>query len=134
LSRTRRLIVTDFLGNPGVYLHLRLRNTGGRTVLVSSVSLRITRDDGPATTLPAQFFARPESSANELIFTPFQLEAEREWVNFVHFFAPWSTTDERESRRLIRDLRLDIDAKLVAQSPDLKASTWSRQNQVPWSR
>ncbi len=55
-----------------------------------------------------------------MIFTPLVLEPDKEWANFVHFFVPFSTADERESKRLIKDLRADIEAKLRAQTPDAK--------------
>ncbi len=42
-----RLNVTHYLGNANAHLHVRLRNTGGRAVRVSSLSLLLTRDDGP---------------------------------------------------------------------------------------
>src|SRR5438552_18688660 len=52
-----RLNVTHHLGNPNVHLHVQLRNTGGRSVRVSSVSLAVPRDDGPNAALQAQGFA-----------------------------------------------------------------------------
>src|SRR5438874_532991 len=59
--------------------------------------------------------------AGSFIFTPFTLELGREWVNFVSFYAVFNTADERESKRLTKDLRTDIDAKLLAQPPDANA-------------
>ena len=109
-----RLNVTHYLGNPNINLHVQLRNTGGRAVRVSSLSLEITRDDGKTMTLPAQSFTRPEGPAGTLIFTPFTLEVNKEWANFVSFFVVFSAADERESKRLAKDLRADINAKLLA--------------------
>jgi len=83
--------------------------------------LAVTRDDGPNAALPAQGFARTETPTAELILTPFVLERDQEWANFVHFFVPFSTADERESKRLTKDLRTDIVAKLRVQTPEAKA-------------
>jgi hypothetical protein len=116
-----RLNVTHYLGNPNVDLHIQLRNTGGRAVRVRALSLAVTRDDGPAMTLPGQAFARQETPASQLILTPFVLEPGQEWANFVRFFVPFSTALERESKALIKDLRADIDAKLNARTPEAKA-------------
>jgi hypothetical protein len=113
-----RLNVTHYLGNANINLHVQIRNTGGRAVRVSSLSLEVTRDDNHTITLPAQSFTRPESPVGSLIFTPFTLELGREWANFVNFFVAFSTSDERASKRLIRDLRADIDMKLRALTSD----------------
>jgi len=109
-----RLNVTHFLGNPNVNLHVQLVNTGGRAVRVAALSLELARDDGRTLTLPAQGFIRPEASADTLIFTPFTLDVGKEWANFVNFFVAFTTADERDSKRLIKDLRADIEAKLEA--------------------
>ena len=116
-----RLNATHYLGNPNVNLHVQLINTGGRAVRVSSLALELTRDDSRKMTKPAQTFSRADGTAGSFIFTPFTLELGREWVNFVSFYAVFNTADERESKRLTKDLRTDIDAKLLAQPPDANA-------------
>lgn len=112
-----RLNVTHWLGNPNVNMHVQTTNTGGRTIKVSALSLALTRDDDGATVvLPAQTFSRADGTAGTFLFTPLSLEPDKEWANFVAFFSPFTVTDERLSKRLTRDLRLDIDAKLQAQT------------------
>jgi hypothetical protein len=111
-----RLNVTHWLGNPNVNLHIQLMNTGGRTVKVSALALELTRDDGVIVTLPAQTFSRADGTAGSLLFTRLTLELDKEWANFVTFFSQFTVPDERLSKRLTRDLRLDIDAKLLAQT------------------
>src|SRR6266446_5318609 len=44
-----RLIVTHYVGNPNVILHVQLTNSGGRDIRVVSLTLRLTRDDGATT-------------------------------------------------------------------------------------
>ncbi len=109
-----RLNVTHYVGNPNVNLHVQLTNTGGRAVRVASMTLKITRDDGATTTLPAQTFAWPDDTDATMIFTPLVLEPGDEWAAFISFFVPFSTTDEREFKRIAKDLRADINAKLRA--------------------
>jgi hypothetical protein len=115
-----RLNVTHYIGNANVNLHVQLINTGGRAVRVSSLALHLTRDDGRALTLPAQGFTRPEGPAGTVIFTPLTLELGKEWATFVNFFIPFSTADERDSKRIIKDLRTDIETKLRALPSDAK--------------
>jgi len=67
-----------------------------------------------STTLPAQTFAWPDAATASMIFTPLTLEPDEEWAAFVSFFVPFSTTDEREFKRLAKDLRADINSKLIA--------------------
>jgi len=38
-----RLIVTHYVGNPNVILHVQLTNSGGRDIRVVSLTLRLTR-------------------------------------------------------------------------------------------
>ena len=109
-----RLNVTHYLGNPNVNLHVQLTNTGGRAVRVFSLTLRITRDDGATVTLPAQTFTLPDDTDSSMIFTPLALEPDDEWATFVTFFVPFSVTDEREWKRLAKDLRADVNAKRTA--------------------
>jgi hypothetical protein len=109
-----RLNVTHYLGNPNVNLHVQLTNTGGRTVRVRSLTLEITRDDGATVTLPAQTFTGPDGTEAAMIFTPLALEPNDEWVSFVSFFVPFSATDEREWKRLAKELRADVNSKRTA--------------------
>src|SRR5207245_8510225 len=99
---------------PNVILHVQLINTGGRGIRVVSLTLKLTRDDGATTTLPAQTFAWPDDADASMIFTPLVLEPDEEWAAFVSFFVPFSATDEREFKRVAKDLRADINAKLRA--------------------
>jgi len=109
-----RLNVTHYVGNPNVNLHVQLTNTGGRDVRMVSLTLKITRDDGATITLPAQTFTWPDDTNAAMIFTPLALEPGDEWAGFVSFFVPFSATDEREWKRIAKDLRADIDTKLRA--------------------
>jgi len=119
LRRTRlsmqpydRLNVTHWLGNPNVNLHIQLLNTGGRTVRVRSLTLELSTDEGVKLSLPAQTFSRADGTPGTFLFVPFGLEPDKEWANFVGFFAPFNMTDERTSKQLIKELKSDIGVKL----------------------
>jgi hypothetical protein len=92
-----------------------LANHGGRKIKVSELKLELTREDGVARTMPAQTFKKPDGAPGSLLFTQLTIEPNQEWANFVNFSAPFSDSDERLSKRLTRDLRLDIEQKLAAQ-------------------
>jgi hypothetical protein len=86
------------LGNPNVNLHVQLPNTGCRLVRVRSLVLELSPDGGPKFSLPAQTYSRADGTPGRFLFTPFGLEPDKEWTNFVGFFAPFSMNDERASR------------------------------------
>jgi len=74
--------------------------------------LELFPDDGTTISLPAQTYARPDGAPGNFLFTPFSLEPDKQWTNFIAFFAPLSMNDERSSRQVIKDLRADIRAKI----------------------
>jgi hypothetical protein len=111
-----RLNVTHYLGNPIINLHVQILNAGGRTVRVQSLSLEITPEDGSTFTLPAQSFSRADGTPGSFLFTPFSLVPDKEWANFVGFFAPFSMNDERLSKALTKELRTDINRTLDTRS------------------
>lgn len=115
-----RLNVTDRLGNPNVNLHVQLLNTGGRLVRVRSLVLDLSPDDGPKFSLPAQMYTRADGTPGNFLFTPFGLEPDKEWANFVNFFIPFNMNDERTSKQLIKELKADIAVKLRSQTQEVR--------------
>ena len=111
-----RLNATHWLGNANVNLHILLTNVGGRTIKVSLSDWILHAMTGS----PVRCRRRPFRGRTEhlvfLLFTQITLEPDKEWGNFVSFLAPFSDADERLSKQLTRDLRLEIDAKVAAQS------------------
>lgn len=108
-----RLNVTHWLGNPNVNLHVQLLNTGGRPVRVRSLVLELSPDEGAKFSLPAQKYSRADGTPGSFLFTPFNLEPDKEWANFVGFFAPFIMNDERTSKQLTKELKADINAKVA---------------------
>ena len=115
-----RLNVTHWLGNPNVNLHVQLLNTGGRQVRVRSLILELSPDEGAKFSLPAQTYSRADGAPGSFLFTPFNLEPDKEWANFVGFFAPFSMNDERTSKQLIKELKADIKVKLKNQPQEAR--------------
>lgn len=107
-----RLNITHWLGNPNVNLHIQLLNTGGRSVRVRSLFLELSPDEGAKFSLPAQTYARADGTPGSFLFTPFSLEPDKEWANFVGFVAPFNMNDERTSKQLSKELKADINVKL----------------------
>lgn len=115
-----RLNVTHWLGNPIVNLHVQLLNTGGRPVRVRSLGLELSPDEGAKFSLPAQTYSRADGTPGSFLFTPFSLEPDKEWANFVGFVAPFSMNDERTSKQLIKELKADISVKLRDQPQEAR--------------
>jgi hypothetical protein len=70
--------------------------------------------------LPAQSFSRADDTPGRFLFTPFSLEPDKEWANFVSFFAQFTMGDERISKQLTTELRADIEVKLRNQSQEAR--------------
>jgi hypothetical protein len=115
-----RLNVTHWLGNPIVNLHVQLLNTGARRVLVRSMVLELSIEQEAKLSLPAQSFSRADGTPGTFLFTPFGLEPDKEWANFVSFFAQFSMSDEHISKQLTTELRADIEVKLRNQSQEAR--------------
>jgi len=115
-----RLNVTHWLGNPIVNLHVQIMNSGGRSVRVSSLVLELILDDGTKLSLPAQSYSRPGNTSSTFLFTPFRLDPDQEWANFVAFFTPLNMNKERKSKQLIKELKTKIDGMINSIPQDLR--------------
>jgi hypothetical protein len=108
-----RLVVTHWLGNPNINLYLALTNTGGRQVRVLALKLTMQPEGGSEFVMPGQSFAAPASPQASFLLTRFTLTPDETWGNLVTFYTSLDTTDERTSKQLVKDLRMDINQKLT---------------------
>jgi len=115
-----RLNVAHWLGNPIVNLHVQLLNTGGRPVRVRSLVLELSTEGDLRLSLPAQSFTSAGLAGDSFLFTPFGLEPDKEWANFIGFVAPFSMGDERTSKQLIKELKTGITLKLRDQTQEAR--------------
>lgn len=128
-----RLGVTHWLGNPIVNLSIALTNTGGRKVSVLSIELILQPEGGNQFSLPAQSFSAPGTSQRTFLFTRFALKPDDSWSNFLSFYSNFDTTDERQSKQLVKNLRRDINQKLAVRretAPESMDLVYSDENVV----
>jgi hypothetical protein len=98
--------LTHQFGNPNVQLHVILRNTGGRSIRIKAMRLRIKRDNNEVATLLAQnYLPDPTDFKKQVLFTRVQLDSDAEWAHSVNFFNYFPREDQNTLRAAEAALR-----------------------------
>lgn len=79
---------------------------------MQSIAIAVTGEEGEPFTLPGQAFTESNWKESSHLLTQFSLEPGESWSRFVHFHALPSSENERQAKRLVKDLRNNIIQKL----------------------
>jgi len=90
-----KISITHKLGNPNLQLHLILTNIGGRNVRIKDISVSLSRDNKPLTTMPAFNYLKNQNDQNNLLFTTFSLTPNQEWAHITNFLNLYDREDEK---------------------------------------
>src|SRR4051812_3424142 len=74
-----RILISHFVGNPNIQIHLILNNVGGKTVKILQANLRLTREGKDISSLPAQNYLQHPADKTTVLFTRFYLKPGEEW-------------------------------------------------------
>jgi hypothetical protein len=116
--------VSHMVGNPNAQLHLILQNTGGRSLRVKSISLRLRHESGAEFMLPAKNYYKEQGDSTTVLLTPFKLNSGEDWGHLINFLNFFNRTEEKEFRAITSALRKNILEKRDALSnpPDSVAA------------
>ncbi len=103
-----RIHITHKIGNPNVSLHVILTNTGGRSVRVKGITLRLGRDGKDVAVLPAQNYLQEPNDKTTVLFTSFFVKPKEEWAHIVNFLNYFSRADEKKYRAAELALKTNI--------------------------
>jgi hypothetical protein len=115
-----RIVVGHKVGNANVTMYVGLTNAGGRTVRISAITLRLTRDGKEVAVLPAKNFYEKPGDKDALLFVPFSLKAGEHWAHIATFLNYFDRQTEREFRANSQAMRVSIETKLNARAPEDK--------------
>jgi hypothetical protein len=103
-----RIAIMHKVGNPNAQLHLILTNSGGRSIRVKGITLKIRRDGKDVAILPAQNYLQNPDDKSTVLFTSFPLKPKEEWAHIVNFLNYFSRADEKKYRSMESKLRENI--------------------------
>ena len=117
-----RILVSHTVGNPNAGMVLSVRNTGGRTLRVKSLTLRITRDGSQLTKLQGLNYFETASATAPILFVPYALNAGDTWTHSVVFFNDFDRLTEKYFRESQSALTADIRKRLAARPENDKSA------------
>lgn len=103
-----RIHLTHKIGNPNVQLQVILTNTGGKSIRVKGITVRLSRDGGEVAVLPAQNYLQQPSDKTTVLLTSFWLKPNEEWSHIVNFLNYFSRADEKKYKASELALKSDI--------------------------
>jgi hypothetical protein len=115
-----RVQLTHKVGNPNLGMYVGIRNTGGREVLVRSITVALARDGNALGVYPIVNFFETPSSTSPVLFVPFALRPSEAWAHGANFLRLFDRNTEKFYRKQESALRSDIRRKLAAQAEDKK--------------
>ncbi|SSY76699.1 Uncharacterised protein [Alcaligenes faecalis subsp. faecalis] len=109
-----RIRINNMVGNPNASIVLSIRNTGGRALRVSSLTLQLTRDGSSLVTLPGLSYYETPTSQTAVIFVPFTLQPGDTWSRFTLFFNEFDRQTEKLYRQSVSALTADVNERIAA--------------------
>jgi len=114
-----RIHLTHKIGNPNLESHLVLINSGGRSLRINSIEIKITRDKKDSFVLPGQTYLDQLTDKQDLLLTKFTLKPNQEWIHSIKFLNYFDRETEKAYKAAELTLKDDIDKKLKL-NPDAK--------------
>lgn len=111
-----RIRIAHMVGNANAGIVVSVRNTGGRTLRIKSISLQISRDGKPLSLLPGLGYFQTPSSEMAVLFVPFSLKPSDTWAHSVIFYNDLDRQTEKIFRKSESALTADIREKLAART------------------
>lgn len=113
-----RVLISHQVGNPNVAMAISLRNTGGRTLLIRSLEIKLTRDGTDLGLFRAQNYFETPSSQTTALLVPFSMKPDDTWVHGTNFLNYFNRATEKHYRAIESAMREDIQKKLDAKAPE----------------
>jgi len=107
-----RILITHKVGNPNILLHLIIRNTCGKSIMIKSAAVSLRRAGKEVIMLPAQnYLPNPVDTKQLFPFISFNLRPKEDWAYQVNFYNLFSREDDRNFANSISALKEQIMIK-----------------------